>query len=128
MIILINLDVLHKKSLVEYYYDVNIDKGTKTIICRPSNEFMQYSGLSRVADDFAEQLNTVNFYFKLQDKHKFFLNCLKFGLMTESYQTLNLKEEDILNFAFRPDTLSQCFSLSNKEERLKIKETLFNQL
>jgi len=127
MLVSINLDVLHEKNLVDYYF-VDIGEGRKIFNGRPSDEFMQYSGLTRVADDFVEKLNTVNFYFKLQNKHRFFMSCLKFSLMPENYLMLDLKEEDILSFAFRPDTLPKCFSLSNKQGRLQIKENIFKLL
>ena len=77
MIVLISLDVLVEKNLVDYYYIDLDDKGKKSVGGKPCDEFMQYSGLSRVADEFIEKLNTVNFYFKLQSKHMFFMSCLK---------------------------------------------------
>ena len=117
MIVSINMNTLHERKLI-YYCWIDLDdhgyEGRKTILGSPSMEFMENSGLYRIADEYRIKeehkrtfdLGEVIYHFDLQDQRKFFMNCMKWGLVEgEDFELLNISKEEVLKFAHPVDTL-----------------------
>jgi hypothetical protein len=119
MVVSINMSPLHDRGLVNYYW-IDLDdmgnNGKKTMGCSASMEFMENSGLHRIADEYREKeehkrtlvLGELIYHFELKDRNKFFMTCLKWGLVEgEDFEIRDLSEEEVLKFAYPPDTIAK---------------------
>ena len=112
------MNALHERELM-YIYWIDLEdrghKGKKTIGGSPSMKFMENSGLYRIADEYTIKeehkrtlaLGEVIYHFELKDPSKFFMTCLKWGLVEgEDFEIRDISEEEVLKFAHPPDTLA----------------------
>ena len=113
---------LHSNDLIHYEWvpvsddDAGSLNRLMTFAGRPSDEFVENSGLVLIAEKFDEKehdkdyTKSFTYYFKIQDSQKFFMSCLKLGMIQgEQFSALDMTEENLLSLdlVFPPNTLTR---------------------